>query len=187
MFGWPRENALAKSQAGVVAVAGVFVTYGMTELAEGYGFIAVFVAGLAIRHSEAQHQFHTRLHSFTESIEHALTAVLLVGLGAAIPALLSSLDWQGIALGLVLIFVLRPATAWLSLARVIPKSRARAVVAFYGVRGVGSIYYLSYAGSHMELINEAELWATVVFTIVLSTVVHGFTARLTMESATTEE
>lgn len=187
MFSWPRDNTLAKTRAGVVAVAGVFVTYGLTEMVEGYGFIAVFVAGLVIRRAEAQHQFHSRLHAFTESIEHALTAVLLVGLGAAIPALLPSLDWHGVALGVVLIFVLRPCTAWFALARIMPKSRQRAVVSFYGVRGIGSIYYLSYAGSHMDLINEAELWATVVFTITLSTMVHGFTAGLALEHATKEE
>ncbi len=181
MFSWPRANALAKSKAGIVAMAGVLVTYGITELAEGYGFLAVFVAGLAIRHSESQHQFHGTMHSFTESIEHALTAILLVGLGAAIPALLPALSWQGVALGTLLIFVLRPATAWLSLSHAVPDKRHRAMVSFFGVRGIGSIYYLGYAGSHMELINEAELWATVVFTIALSTIVHGLSAGPAME------
>jgi NhaP-type Na+/H+ or K+/H+ antiporter len=59
-------------------------------------------------------------------------------------------------------------------------------VAAYGVRGVGSIYYLSYAGSHLELVNEAELWAIIAFTVLLSTVVHGFTAAFAVEKATGE-
>ena len=54
--------------------------YGLTELAEGYGFIAAFVSGLVLRRQESKHEFHTRLHDFTESIEHALTAILLVAL-----------------------------------------------------------------------------------------------------------
>jgi NhaP-type Na+/H+ or K+/H+ antiporter len=50
------------------------------------------------------------------------------------------------------------------------------VVCFYGVRGIGSIYYLAYAGHHAELVNEYQLWATITFTILLSTIVHGLTA-----------
>lgn len=33
-----------------------------------------------------------------------------------------------------------------------------------------------YATSHLELVNEGQLWATIALTILLSTVVHGFTA-----------
>jgi len=187
MFDWPRGNALANTESGVVALAGVLATYGVTELVEGYGFIAVFVAGLVVRRSESEHEFHSKLHAFTESIEHALTAMLLVALGAAIPALLPSLDWQGAAIGLSLILILRPLAAWLSLAGVMPIDRKRAVVAFYGVRGVGSIYYLGYAGSKMELVNESQLWATVAFTILMSTLIHGFTAGFAVEKATVEK
>lgn len=186
LFGWPAGNALAKTEAGVVALAGVLLAYGATELVSGYGFIAVFVAGLTLRRAETGHEFNTRLHSFTESIEHALTALLLVGLGAALPVLLPALDWAGAAIALALIFVVRPLIAWMALGGVLTSSRERAVVAFYGVRGVGSIYYLAYAGSHMDLINREELWAIVAFTVLLSTVVHGFTAGIAVERATGE-
>ena len=186
LFEFPRENALAKTEAGVIALAGVLVAYGATELLEGYGFIAAFVAGLTLRRAESEHEFHARLHDFSESIEHALTAILLIGLGAALPALLQELDWAGAAIGLGLIFLVRPLVAWLSLHRTLLTGRRRMVVAFYGVRGVGSIYYLAYAGSHMELTNEAQLWAIIAFTILVSTVVHGFTAGLAVEKATGE-
>jgi NhaP-type Na+/H+ or K+/H+ antiporter len=45
LFDWPRGNALAKTESGVIAFAGVLLAYGATELLEGYGFIAAFVAG----------------------------------------------------------------------------------------------------------------------------------------------
>lgn len=186
MFDWPRENALSRTESGLIALAGVLVTYGVTELIEGYGFIASFVAGLTLRRSESHHEFHTRLHNFVEAIEHALTALLLVGLGAALPILLPALDWTGALLGLGLVFLVRPAVAWISLAGAMPAAAPRAVVAFYGVRGVGSIYYLAYAGSHLHLANIDRLWAIVAFTIVLSTVVHGFTASAAVERATGE-
>lgn len=176
LFDLPGGNALARTEAGVTALAGVLLCYGITELVEGYGFIAAFVAGLTLRRSESHHDFHRRLHDFSASIEHALTSVLLVLLGGAIPALWPSLDVAHGAIGVALIFLIRPAVGWLSLTRTPLRDRERIVVAFYGVRGVGSIYYLAYAGTHVEMINAPALWATIAFTIVLSTIVHGLTA-----------
>ena len=187
LFDVPRENALAKTQAGVFALAGVFIAYGLTELAEGYGFIAAFVSGLTLRRAESDHAFHVRLHDFSETVEHALTAVLLIGLGAAMPALMTALDLTGALIALALILVIRPAAGLLSLVRSPLRTRERLVVAFYGVRGVGSIYYLSYAGSHAELSNEAQLWAITAFAILVSTVLHGFSAAFAVERATGEK
>lgn len=184
LFGWPRKNALAETESGVIALAGVLVAYGATELVEGYGFIAAFVAGITLRRVESDHAFHTRLHDFSESIEHALTAVILVALGAALPDLLPALDFDGALIAVALIFVVRPLVGWASLWRTLLTGRKRLVAAFYGVRGVGSIYYLAYAGSHSEAIDEAKLWAIIAFTILLSTIVHGFTASLAVEKAT---
>jgi NhaP-type Na+/H+ or K+/H+ antiporter len=186
LFEWPRENALAKTEAGVIALAGVFVAYGAAELLEGYGFVAAFVAGLTLRRMESEHEFHGRLHDFVESIEHALTAVLLIALGAALPALVPALNWAGAAIGAALLLLIRPLAGWFSLAGTHLKGRERLVAAVYGVRGVGSIYYLSYAGSHLDLVNEAELWATVAFAIFASTILLGFTAGVALEKATGE-
>lgn len=186
LFSWPSRNPLADTESGVIALAGVLAVYGITELVEGYGFIAAFVSGLTLRRQESEHHFHTQLHDFSQAIEHALTAVLLVAFGAALPALLPALTWQGAAIGAALLFLIRPLVGWLALIGTMERHRERAVVAFYGVRGIGSIYYLAYAGSHAELTNEAELWAVVAFTILLSTVVHGFTAGMAVERVTEE-
>lgn len=184
LFDWPRHNALSKTQSGVIAFAGVIFAYGATELLEGYGFIAAFVAGLVLRREESQDRFHERLHSFSEALEHTLTAILLVALGAAIPNLLPYLDWSHAIIGLALVFAIRPVIAWFSLARAGLGRRERAVISFYGIRGIGSIYYLAYAGHHVELIDEGALWATVAFTIVVSATVHGLTAGIAVERVT---
>ena len=76
---------------------------------------------------------------------------------------------------------IRPIAGWISLLGTNIVGRTRAVVAIYGVRGVGSIYYLAYAASHIEFVNEAQLWALVGFTILLSTLLHGLTAGFAME------
>lgn len=184
MFDFPRENPLSKTESGLVAFAGVLIIYGVTELFEGFGFIAVFVAGLTLRRSETHHNFHAKLHDFVEALERALTALLLVALGAAIPTLLPYLSWQVVVISCALLFVIRPIGAWLALSGTIIETRERIVIAFYGIRGIGSIYYLAYAATHVNLPNMPELWAIIAFTIVLSTVIHGFTAGLAIDRAT---
>ena len=186
LFDWPRENALSKTGSGVVALAGVLLAYGLTEVAEGYGFIAAFTAGYTLRRSETHHRFHRRLHVFSESLEHSLTAMLLVAVGAALPLLWPYFEPSHAAIGLALVFLIRPLVGWMSLAGTALRGRERLVVSFYGVRGIGSVYYLAYAGHHVELVNEYQLWATVAFTILLSTLVHGLTAGLAVERATGE-
>lgn len=187
LFAWPKDNPLAKTQSGVVAFAGVLIAYGLTEVVEGYGFIAAFVAGVTLRREETHDRFHKRLHDFSESLEHTLTALLLVALGAALPGLWPYLDWPHALIGLALVFVIRPAAGMVALLGTPLAGRERLVTAFYGVRGIGSIYYLAYAGHHLDLTNEETLWATVAFTIVLSTLVHGVTAGIAVERATGEE
>ncbi|QZH75890.1 MAG: cation:proton antiporter [Erythrobacter sp.] len=187
LFSLPHRNPLAETGTGVIAFAGVLLTYGFTELIEGYGFIAAFAMGVALRRKEAEHEYHARLHSFSEALEHAVTAILLVMLGGAIPALLPYLDWQHALLGIALIFVIRPVSGMLALAGTSLSWRQRGVVAFFGVRGIGSIYYLAYAGGMLDLVDEGALWATVVFTILLSTIVHGFSAGSMVWAATHEK
>lgn len=184
LFHWPRNNPLARTQTGIIALAGVLVAYGGAELVEGYGFIAAFVAGVVLRRQEQDDEYHLRLHDFAEAVEHALTAVLLVALGAAFPALWPYLDWPHALIGLALIFIIRPVLGWFSLYRTGLAWRPRAVIAFYGVRGIGSVYYLAYAGHNVELVNEEALWATVAFTILLSTMIHGLTAGIAVERVT---
>ncbi|SFE84748.1 sodium/proton antiporter, CPA1 family [Sulfitobacter brevis] len=181
VFAFPRGAVLADTASGVVALAGILLCYGTTELVEGYGFIAVAVAGFSIRRVKGEHEFHRRLHDFTESIEHALTAVILVALGAVLPALLQELTLAVAVIGVALLVVVRPLAGWLSLLGSSLRGRDRWVVAIYGVRGIGSIYYLAYAAGKVEFLDENLLWALVGFTILVSTLVHGFTAGFAME------
>ena len=58
--------------------------------------------------------------------------------------------------------------------------RERWAAAFFGVRGVGSIYYLAYAAGEVDELGEDWLWSTVAFTIVASVVLHGVLATPVM-------
>lgn len=187
MFAMPGRSPLAQSGPGVIALAGALFCYGIVELAEGYGFIGAFVAGVIVRRTEEKHEFHRRLHGFAEAIEHALTAILLVLLGSTLPSLWPALDWQHSVIGFGLILVIRPLAAWVSLGGTGFSRTERAVVSFFGVRGIGSIYYVAYASGHMEFINEDQIWALVAYTILASTVIHGMTARLVVDPLTRVE
>ena len=183
LFNVPKNTRLADTGSGVIAIAGVFLCYGSTELIEGYGFIAVAVMGLALRRVESDHQYHRHLHDFSESIEHALTALLLIALGAVLPILMTHLTWQHVLLALTLLVVIRPVAGWVALSGSGLSPSKRAVVAVYGVRGIGSIYYLAHAATHVQLSNTSELWAITGFTILVSTIIHGFSVGWAMDRA----
>jgi len=174
LFAGREWNTLALTGPGVVALGSVMLCYGAVELAEGYGFIAVFVAGVVCRRAEEKHDFHRRLHAFSESIEHALTAVLLFLLGGALPALWPALDWRHSVIGFGLIAFVRPLAARLCLSGTDLSPKDRWLVSFFGIRGIGSIYYVAYASGHVEFVNETQIWALIAFTIFASTVIHGF-------------
>lgn len=180
LFSVPKNAALAETGSGIIALAGVLLCYGSTELVEGYGFIAVAVMGLTLRRVEENHAFHRHLHDFSEAIEHALTAILLIGLGLVLPILFIDLTVSQIVLALVLILVVRPAAGWVSLIGTDLDRRSKAVVSVYGVRGIGSIYYLGYAGANMEFTDEAQLWSLIAIVILLSTILHGFSVGWAM-------
>jgi sodium/hydrogen antiporter len=184
MFDYPRENPLAQTGSGVVAIAGVLLCYGVAELLEGYGFLAVFAAGVGLRHFEARHEFHRTLHDFSDTMEQMLTSLLLFALGVVMPLLLATLEWVHAGIGLSLIFIIRPLFGWLSLHRTPLAGHNRNVVAFYGIRGIGSIYYMAYASTHFDLTNDTALWSITAFTILISTLIHGLTAGLVIERLT---
>ncbi|SET86671.1 cation:proton antiporter [Paracoccus homiensis] len=181
IFNWPRETRLADTGSGVIAIAGVFLCYGSTELVEGYGFIAVTAMGLSLRRIETEHDYHRHLHDFSESIEHALTALLLIALGGVLPVLTTNLGWHHIALAVLLILCLRPLAGWLSLSGSEMANSDRTLVAVYGVRGIGSIYYLAYASGHAQFANLPDLWVITALTILLSTILHGFSVGWAMK------
>ena len=182
-FRFPIKHArLADRGEPIVALAATFAVYGLTELVGGYGFLAVFACALAIRNVERSSGYHEEMHSLIEQLEHVLTLVVLLLVGAALTSgLLAELTWGGVLVGVALVFVIRPVVGWVSLQGCTdlgPKERR--ATAFFGVRGIGSIYYLAYAVAETDLPQANMLWATLSFTIVLSVVVHGVSAARVM-------
>ncbi len=177
-----RTLRLAEIGNPLFALAATFAVYGLTELIGGYGFIAVFAAAVGMRSVERGHGYHKELHQLIEHLETILTLGILLLLGAAMSAgLLLELSWTSVAVGTALVFVIRPLCAWISLwGSTELVGHERFAVAAFGVRGIGSVYYLAYALSSEYVAEGLELWGVVTFTIVLSVIVHGIAATPVM-------
>jgi len=177
---------VAERGESLLALAALITAYGVGEVVHGYGFLAVFVCAMTFRSAERDHDYHAAMHEVAERLERLLTLFVLLVLGIALTrGLLASLDWRGVAIGLALIFLVRPAAGVLGLAPLGSRSSPltgpqRWAAAFFGVRGVGSIYYLAYAAGEVEAFGADWLWSTVGFTIVASVLVHGALASPVM-------
>lgn len=182
LFSFPAGTNLAQVMEGSMALGATLVVYGLTEIAEGYGFIAVFVAALAIRDYERTHEFHSALHDFVDSTERLIMAVLLVLLGGAVTTgLFAPLTWEAAAIGLALVLVVRPLAGLVGLLGFDLPLRERATISFFGIRGIGSFYYLSYGLSQADIADPDVLWALVGFVVLVSIVLHGITASSIMK------
>lgn len=164
---------------GWLSLAVVLAVYGAVELAGGYGFLAAFVSGLAFRRHEMAVESHGRVHAGAATVEKIteLTLVLLLG---------SLVTWAGLAApGLagwllvpLLLLVIRPLATLAAFARSPATLRERAFIGWFGIRGIGSLYYAA-AVIQAGVLAEAEairvFWSVVVLTGV-SILVHGLSA-----------
>jgi sodium/hydrogen antiporter len=186
-----RQPSLRLAEIGepLLALAAVLLSYGVAEVCGGYGFLAVFACAMTLRASERGHSYHAHMHESIERLERLLTLIVLLLLGIALTDhLLEVLTWQGALVGAALVFVVRPLTGVIALRpgrrdRMGDASLSRAeqnATAFFGVRGVGALYYMAYATGEAKFAPVEQLWATVAFTIALSVLVHGIAATPVM-------
>jgi NhaP-type Na+/H+ or K+/H+ antiporter len=177
VFQLPNKIAIPRPNDGFLAIALTLVVYGVTELVGGYGFMAVFFAGFVFARQERKHEIHKELHDFTDQIERILLVVVLILFGGSlVSGLLDHLTWEGALVGLGFVFVIRPLASMLVLIGRRIRVRERLAISFFGIRGVGSFFYLSFGLHQPGLSQKEELWAIAGFIVVLSIVVHGITA-----------
>jgi NhaP-type Na+/H+ or K+/H+ antiporter len=190
---------------GLIALA-----YGGALLLHTYGFLAVFAAGLALRHielaeqqdaplpaaeleSDADGQKDLAVHpekapaylahatlAFNEQIERLSTVLLMVVVGGLLnPA---NLPTAAIWFVPLLLLVIRPLAAWIALLGTATSVLQRGIIAWFGIRGIGSLYYLSYSLTH----GLAEPYASVLTGLTLavvavSVIVHGISVTPLVE------
>ena len=162
-----------------VALSTILLTYSLTELVNGYGFLAVFVAGVTVQASY-YHNPRKRIAQleFTERVEKLLEVGTILILGSML-LIAPMIKYAGEALLVagLLLFVIRPVGVWISMlgSRIPPPTRW--LFGWFGIRGVGSLYYLTYVfgkGLQGEL-GERIAWITYI-TIVISVILHGISA-----------
>lgn len=176
-FRLPNRAKLSRTGDGFVALGITCLVYGLTEMAHGYGFLAVFVAALGLRSVERNSEYHEKLHDFAEQLERLLMMVLLVIFGGAIAdgRLLEALTVEAVLFAVLAIFLVRPLIGYLSLLGSRQPFDERAVISFFGIRGLGSAYYLAYGLGHAKFEQPELLWSTVGLIVLISIVLHGTT------------
>lgn len=186
-----REREQALGMESFLTLGLIALAYGLALAAHTYGFLAVFFAGLAMRQVERADNLQTpapaaqpaqasaymakAVLDFTLDLEKLaeLTVMLLVG------SLLTRAAFTpaSLAVALGLIFVARPLAVYASTWSLPLSATQRRLAAWFGVRGVGSMYYLSFAVAHGVAGEPAGFVAdAVLVTIVLSVLLHGSTA-----------
>ncbi len=174
---------------GLVAVA-----YGLALLIHAYGFLAVFAAGHALRRYEHRHAtgrapvvvaaaaaddqqgasapMAGAVLAFNEQIEHVAELALVLCIGAMLPGV--SWPAHGVTFLMLLMLVIRPIAVWLGLRGAGMSGVQVAFMSWFGIRGIGSLYYVSFALAFG--FSGAEAWALADITLIViatSIVVHG--------------
>ncbi len=181
-FAAPSERfRLAEHAEGFVALAATFLAYGAAEVVEGYGFVAVFVCALTIRAGERSHGYHRVLHQYVEQVERMLTVLVIFLLGgAAATGLLAGTTWREVLVAGLVLVVVRPLTSVAALAGSDAGPRERAAIAVFGVRGVGSVFYVAYGLQAGDFAAADQVWRVVALVIIGSIVLHGISATPVM-------
>ena len=135
----------------------------------------MFITALTIRHVERRSRFHSELHDFGEQIERLLMMVLLVCFGSIVAegSLLAQVDWRVAVVAAGTLVLIRPLAGWISLTGCGHSTAEKLIVSVFGIRGLGSIYYLAYASDRAEFYGMETVWSTVFVIILASIVLHG--------------
>jgi NhaP-type Na+/H+ or K+/H+ antiporter len=186
----------------------IALSYGAALLIHSYGFLAVFAAGLALRRIERDATGDDRpppdvvaaggvaeqatdpeaapaymaqaVLGFSEQLERILTVAVVVMIGGMLSP--SYVPVRALWFVPLLIFVIRPFAAWVGLLGTRADVSQRSLIAWFGVRGVGSVYYLSFAIQRGVPTEVAEpLTAMMLGTVVTSIVLHGVTVTPLMQ------
>jgi NhaP-type Na+/H+ or K+/H+ antiporter len=184
---------------GLIALA-----YGAALLCHTYGFLAVFAAGLALRriddrpsppHAIKAQSLNSAAETSTDganTARHADAPVNMmravqrfnsqlerfaeVGIVLTVGTLLSAVEFRRDALWFVLalFLIIRPLAVYVGLLGTKVTGRARALMGWFGIRGIGSVYYLMYAISHdIQLALARQLLSITIAVVVASIVAHG--------------
>ena len=185
------------------------LVYGVAVLANTWGFLAVFFAAVALRQTELKLVHEGRVVQpppdgapptrgdaqsellqntmvsagslvFKEHLERLSELLLVLLVGGSL--FLDSWSWPAVALALFLFVVARPLSVLVALLGSGTPTRLRGMTAWFGVRGIGSLYYLMYAIEHgLPEPLALQMVQITLIVITLSILVHGTSVKPLMD------
>ena len=207
-----REHREGVGLDDFLALGLISLSYGIALLIHSYGFLAVFAAGLALRRTEREHTpgeepppdvqqaaasaeeveevatgpetapayMAQAVLGFSEQLERIgiVGLVLLLG-GMLLPG---ELPWAAVWFVPLLFLVIRPLAVWVGLWGGQISGLRIALISWFGIRGVGSVYYLMYAVEHGIPEDVARRLTGITLAVVASSIVlHGITVTPLMK------
>ena len=194
-----------------LALGLIGLTYGLAVISHASGFLAVFAAGLALQrvgkstqkipaaavttagllskkeeeklatHSDyASAYLMHEVQGFNERLERIaeVALVLLIGAMLSYTAFSAGALW----LLLLLLLLIRPISVWLGLMGTPISRDQRVLISWFGIRGIGSIYYVMYAINHgLPRTLAEEIMAYTLITVAVSIVLHGISVTPLMD------
>lgn len=183
--GWrPQVEPLSE----FIAVGAIAASYGAAQAIGAYGFLAVFVTGLSVRRALERGLARPALATtsvgnvlqFNGQLERIVEFVLVILVGVALAQVRWS--WLLLVFAVLALVLVRPLMVWLTVRDTSVSPRQRQLMGWFGIRGVGSVYYLSYAIHHGMTNGAATQLASAVLTVVAaSVVVHGISVTPMMD------
>lgn len=159
-------------------VGTIALTYALSDLLHVTSFLSVFAAGVALLHGhrEPPHENDTlgrRLSAFSGRLERLVEVSMVLFIGAAMT--LVRWSWPVVAFALLAVFVVRPLAVVLTIRGL--SAPQRRLVAWFGIRGVGAVFYLAFALAQGVKGEQAQtLISATLATIAASIVLHGISA-----------
>ena len=204
-IGWkmrrePHKHELLDDFLGLGLIG---VVYGVCVMLNTWGFLAVFFAAFALRQTElklakaASNAPEVRLMAvsqdmitppeptptvsegalvFKEHLERLSEVVLVLMLGGTL--FLNSWSWMAVGLALFLFVMVRPLSVIVGLLGTHTSWRIRGMTGWFGVRGIGSLYYLMYAIQRgLPEALALQLIQMTLIVVALSIILHGISVK----------
>jgi cell volume regulation protein A len=152
----------------IFALTAAATLYGVTSVAHGSGFLAVFLLGLRLSDVDVAH--HREIVRFGATLATVAELVVFVALGLTIQlGLLSTRDWlEGVAIAVVIGLVVRPVVVAATLARADLRGNEKAFIAWSGLKGAVPILLAAFGV--LQAVDEADRIYGIVFVVVLVSV-----------------
>ena len=165
-----------------IALACICLSYGIALLCKTYGFLAVFAVGVTLRQLEKKVSFWKLAHpqpqlakevlTFSDQLERILEVMVVILIGSFLRV--ETFSSATFLMAALLLFLIRPLSVYVLRPLFSKDKMMFPFISWFGIRGIGSIYYLMYAIKHGFSGERAVELTNLIFGIItLSILVHG--------------